>query len=262
MGRRAFGNVGQVNDVDLALGGAGVTPAMSQQIVTDPLRRASVAAACSGEIRLTGIVPTDWAAREMVVSAELVKYGLPAFDASHVEHMSNAAGPHDRFLPSSLTLQMLFPFFYNWNDTEGNAAIKLAHDPNKEWWRTDRSAESLPTKAGILSCNFSQVMQPINLAGWPYFMTMDEQVKLTKQMGGSGLTSAEQLTYLFIRSVVERRLPLWAAGSARCRNTYGSDSSLSVIWDADDGFYVNYWPRSEQSWDLGAVPEVFMALEA
>lgn len=240
----------------------GIGQDLAQATIDDPIRRAVVAAAFRGEIEPVSITPTDWAAREMAVSTELAKYGLPAFDSYHVEYMSNGAGPHDRFLPGDLTLQVLFPFFYNWNNTEDNPTVKLAHDPNKEWWRTDRSVESLPTRTGVLSCNFAQVMQPINLAGWPYLLPMDEQVKLSKQMGGSGLTSVEQLTYLFIRSVVERRLPLWAAGSARCRNTYGSGHSLRVHWYADSGFCVNDWPRSGRDWCLGAVPEVFTALEA
>lgn len=240
----------------------GVDSSHYQATIDDPIRRAVVAAAYRGEIEATSIVPADWAAREMAVNAELMKYGLPSFDEAQVEYMSNGAGQHDRYLPGNLTLQVLFPFFYNWNNTEDNPTVKLAHDPDKEWWRNDKSAESLPTMAGVLTCNYSQVMQPVDLAGRPYFLPMDEQVKLAKQMGGSGLTSAEQVTYLFIRSVVERRLPLWAAGSARCRNAYGSDSSLRVYWCADDGFYVSLWRRSEQSWLLGAVPEVFKALEA
>lgn len=240
----------------------GVSQDMAQTTIDDPIRRAVVAAAYRGEIEAVTIASTDWASREMAVSAELAKYGLPAFDSYHVEYMSTGAGVHDRFVPGDLTLQVLFPFFYNWNDTEDNPTIKLAHDPNKEWWRTDKSAESLPTKTGILSSNFGQVMQPVDLAGRPYFMPMDEQVKLAKQMGGSGLTSVEQLTYMFIRSVVERRLPLWAAGSARCGNLFGSGYSLSVVWSAGIGFYVLYCYRSDQHWYLGAVPEVFTALEA
>lgn len=241
----------------------GVDSSHYQATIDDPIRRAVVAAAYRGEIEGVSVTPADWAAREMAISAELVKYGLPAFDDNKVECMSKGnVGLHDRFLPGDLTLQVLFPFFYNWNNTEDNPAVKLAHDPNKEWWRNDKSAESLPTMAGVLTCNYSQVMQPIDLAGRPYFLPMDEQVKLAKQMGGSGLTSAEQVTYLFIRSVVERRLPLWAAGSARCRNLYGSGYSLRVGWGAGYGFYVFRWVRSEQFWILGAVPEVFTALEA
>lgn len=237
-------------------------------VIDDPIARKTVEAALRGEIEAASIAPADWAAREMAVSAELAKYGLPAFDAYQVEYMSNGAGVHDRFIPGDLTLQVLFPFFYSWNDTEGNEPIKLGHEVNKEWWRTDRSVKPLSTKTGVLSCDFGRVMQPINLAGWPYNLklheddsrVMDHQ-KLMKQMGGSGLTTAEQLTYLFIRSVVERRLPLWAAGSARCCNIYGSDYSLSVYWHAADGFCVCFWNRTDQYCYLGAVPEVFTALE-
>jgi len=232
-----------------------------QATIDDPIRRAAVAAAYRNEIEAASIAPADWAAREMAVSAELVKYGLPAFSAYQVEYMSNGAGVCNRFQPGSLTLQVLLHFFYNWNETKGNPPIKLAYKQGEEWWRTDKSVESLPTKTGVLTCDFGRVMQPIDLAGRPYSLSMYEQVKLAKQTGGSGLTSAEQLTYLFIRSIVERRLPLWAAGSARCCNTYGSGNSLYVRWSADDGFYVGRWARSEQRWDLGSVSEVFTPLE-
>ena len=38
--------------------------------------------------------------------------------------------------------------------------------------------------------------------------------------------------------------------------TYGSDNSLNVNWNADNGFNVNNWNRSDRNWNLGAMPEV------
>lgn len=43
-------------------------------------------------------------------------------------------------------------------------------------------------------------------------------------------------------------------------NIYGSDNSLNVNWNAENGFYVNNWNRTDQNWNLGAVPEVSLLL--
>jgi len=257
----SLANVVTVGELFGMLAELGVGQPEVQATIDDPIRRAVVAAAYRNKIEAVSIAPACWIAREMAISAELVKYGLPAFGAYDVEYMSTCASVHDRFIPDDLTLQVLFPFFYSWNNTGGNEQIKLAHVPGNEWWRTDKNAESLPTKAGVLTCDFDKVMQAVDLSDRPFFLSMDEQVKFAKQMGGSGLTSVEQLTYLFIRSVVERRLPLWSAGLARCCNLYGSGYLLSVDWSADHGFCINHRHRTAKSWRLGAVLEAFTALK-
>jgi len=36
--------------------------------------------------------------------------------------------------------------------------------------------------------------------------------------------------------------------------TYGSDNSLNVNWNANDGLNVNNWNRTDTNWNLGALP--------
>lgn len=235
----------------------GIGQDLVQATINDPIQRSVVAAAYRGEVEATNITPTDWVARELAVSTELAKYGLPALNEYHVEYASKGTiGIHCRLVPVSWTLETMFPFFNSWNEVESNPKVKLYHGRDSEWWRTNKSVQHLPTKAGVLNYSFSQVMQPTDLAGRPFFLNAEEQTAWAKEQGGSGPMSAEQVVYLYIRSVVERKLPLWAAGSVRCCNSYGSDNSLSVDWYADYGFCVYSCSRSGRDWNLGAVPEV------
>jgi len=234
-----------------------------QSVIDDPIKRSVVAAAYRGEIEAASIEPADWIAREMTVSDEFVKLGLEEFSRDQVSFASKGVvGPNARFIPGGLTLEILFLILYEWNKVEENPKVKLYRTPNEEWWHRDRTVESIPTEAGTLVCDFRQAMTPTDMAGRPFSLNMDEQTAWSKEQGSSGLTSAEQLIYLFIRSVVERQLPLWANGYARCRNACGSDYSLGVDWCTGGGFGVSYWGRSSRDWCLGAVPEVFMALGA
>jgi hypothetical protein len=263
-GSNVFGSgIGLADQLGITLTKQRVTAHMVHMANADASRGNSVGAAFRGELVLGEISPEEWIARECAVGEELSGLGLPtAFDPREVVRAANAGVTvHSRFLPGGLTLTALFPLLYAWNEKAGEDDIlKLYGDRDNEWWRKNGSVQQLPTKAGVLTCNFLQVMQPTDLAGRPFYLNMEEQTAWAKAQGGSGLASAEQLVYLFIRSVVERQLPLWAVGSARCCNTYGSDYSLNVYWNAGDGFYVSYWARSDRDWYLGAVPEVFAEL--
>lgn len=254
------------------LGGAGVTNAHLQETINNPIRRATVAAAYKGdtaspvsiedilnrEIIMTGII--QYAKDQTMVNGKEIERALRKLEATN-----GAVTLNDRFIPEGLTLDSLFQFIYRWNAeraSAGETLLKLYNEQDKEWWRTNKDVESLPTKAAILTCDFNTVMRATDLAGRPFNLNMDEQVAWSKEQGGDGIMSAEEVVYLFVRSLIENQLPLWGGGSVRCKNAYGSDDSLGVRFCADDGFSVDDWRRSDQSWSLGALPGKSLVLES
>jgi hypothetical protein len=200
--------------------------------------------------------PREWIDRELAIGDELTKYGLKPFNICQVVCASSGTISRDhRFLPGGLELQMLLRFFNNWSSVKGNQRV------NPPGHGTDlREAENVPTKVGIINCNFVKVMQPTGLDNRPFLLNLRKQVVWAREQGGSGIMTAEQVIYLLIRSMVERRLPLWAYGEVRCRNTYGPDRTLTVGWGTIYGFST-FWAFSHTALHyLGAIPEVFTPL--
>jgi len=175
---------------------------------------------------------------------------------------------HDRFVPAGLGLPQLFTAIYAFNawaqEREqaevGRMPIPLYHKQGEEWWRTDKGVQHLPTKAGVSRLNHATAMQPYNMTGRPYNRNYDEQVEDAKKMRFDGIMETELATYHFLRNVIEFGRPLWAAGSCRCVNAYGSTGSLYVGWDADDGFIVSYWARELRDWDIGSLSRKYLEL--
>lgn len=261
----AFGaGNGLSHQFGLAMGQQGVRPGMFQQAVIDPIRAAAVAFALRGEA-ITKVSFEDLLTREInIVGIFCQTVGIHCPEPGMIEQAlrlpeeaNGSVTVNNRFMPGDLTLKMLFQFIYNWNAQrvkDGEAPLKLYDEQSKEWWRENKDVESLPTDAAILTCDFNTVMRATDLAGRPFNLNMDEQIAWAKELGGDGIRSAEEVVYLFIRCLIENQLPLWGGGSVRCKNAFGSDSSLYVFFYADDGFYVDRWSRSGQYWDLGALP--------
>lgn len=191
-------------------------------------------------------------------SQETIKRGLKA-----AQKTWGSISVHDRFVPAGIGLPEAFRFFCNFDkqqEAAGQPTLKLYDDVRKEWWCQDKDIEHLATQAGIIRCDFHTVWLPTDIQGRPFDLGHDDQVAWAKEQGGDGLTSAEETLYLFARCLLELQRPLWGAGLVRCRNRYGSDGSLHVDWDADDGLFVGYWNRDDAHWALAALPRKFMAL--
>jgi hypothetical protein len=236
-----------------------------QSVINDPIQRRRVAAVICGQ-ELPGVVQLNQiVAREnnvLTLLCEWMGVKYPGVEVvSYALHKAEAEwggiSIHDRVLPADLGLSQLFNGFYAFNAAKGEqreVPIKLGHPANGEWWRTDKGVQHLPTELSVIRQDLGAVMQPTDLLGRPFNLNLEEQMAWSKEQGGDGITSAKETVYLFLRSVYERGLPLWAAGSCRTRNTFGSANSLSVRWYAYDGFSVDYWNREHRDWDLGAFP--------
>lgn len=258
----------------LSAGEAGVTSDhLQQNVVNNPVQRAMVITAMRGDLTLGMPSFADILEREASIVGSFCRMaGLSYPPLRQIEKALCLAeatrdfvSVNDRFIPGGIGLEQAFQFLYNWNAEQikqGGIPLKLYNEigkVGKEWWRTDKDVEFIPTQAGILTCDFGAVSRS-DMAGRPFNLTLDDQIAWAKDQGGDGITSIEELVYLFIRSIIECRLTLWGGGSMKCRNACGSGYSLGVHWVAGGGFDVGLWRRSVQDWDLGAVARKFLAL--
>lgn len=238
------------------------------RVVNDPVTRRQVAAIIKGE-SLRPISLDDLLAREIELTTRFFTgIGTIPHDEQIKRALEQAQDQwgglteNDRFVPL-IGLEEAFQFHYGWNakrKTEGLLGLKLGHEQDKEWWRTDKQVEHLPTVAGVIRCNFATLMEWTDLDGRPFNLNYDEHMTWGSEQGGDGITSVEDNVYLNARSLMERGLPLIPLGLLRCRNCCGSGDSLNVRCDAAHGFDVEHWPRFDQHWSLGAVSRKFVAL--
>jgi len=267
--RDAFGQgLGIGHEFGLAMGDEHVTPTMLKFAASDPLRKKSVGAALRGELTFAKADFDFILTREQENITTIFNFaGIKQPETDMIvralrsaEERFGVITTHDRVIPASLTLDILFRALYGFNawatNQDGYQPIKLEHNQNGEWWGTDRDVKHLPTELGVLRLDFAEAMQATDLIGRPYNLNMDDQNAWALEQGGSGLYSAEQTIYVFLRSIIERNRLLWSVGSCRCRNAYGSGRSLRVRFDAGDGFCVDYWDCDVRRWSLGALPEV------
>ncbi len=211
----------------------------------------------------------DLLAREVATVNQICEMGLigeGVFDtetvAHHLRKAENVWGElteHYRFIPGGLDLPELYQVLYQLDDwSEGNSF--LYDTRGEEWWRTDDKIEHIPTDLGVLDCNLTTANYMTGMDGAPYNLNLNQQENWARQQGGDRLMSAEEILYLFVRSIKERSLPLWAFGSARCRDTSGLDCSLYVRWNAGEGLHVGYWGVDAQHPSLGALARKFCKL--
>ncbi|TSC93641.1 MAG: hypothetical protein Athens101428_597, partial [Candidatus Berkelbacteria bacterium Athens1014_28] len=147
---RAFSNTGQASEVDLALGKLGVTPAMSQRLVTDPAIGVAVAASMRGELTLGEISPEDWIARESAIGEELVKLGLPMFDQGEVVKIAEAGvGVYNRFSLGGCGRKQLLKACEV-------AGIKLYTGNTKDG---DYDGDRIATVAGVFTLDYASIFR-------------------------------------------------------------------------------------------------------
>jgi hypothetical protein len=249
---RAFSNTGQASEVDLALGKHGVTPAMSQRVVTEQTIGAAVAASMRGDLTLGEISPEEWIARERVAGESLAELGLSMFDQGEVVKAAEmGVGIYDRFIPSGLDRKQLLRACEQ-------AGIKLYAGNAKDG---DYDGERIATVAGIFTLDYASIFRPTNADQHPYMLPYDRQWSWAAEQGGDGFSTAEEAMYMaFLRPKAEIGYLPYMGGSIRCQNDYGSDDSLYVRWNADYGLDVNGWSGSDANWNLWALPRKFRAL--
>lgn len=244
---------------------------VQRSVVNDAVQRRRVAAIIKGE-DLPEISIDDLIERENSILLTLCHWMSVDYpghneieDALRKAHSQwGGISVHDRVLPAGLDLAKIFAGFYFFNGVrtrDNEISLKMSNEPNKEWWRTDSDVQHIPTELSVIRQDLACVMQPIDLAGRPFNLNIEEQVVWAKEQGCDSIMSAEEVTYLFLRSVYERNLPLWPAGSCRTCNTYVFTRSLRVYWDAESGFGVEYWNRDNRNRYLGALPRNVLVID-
>lgn len=221
-------------------------------VINSAVQRRAVAQAIKGTITAASIAPEEWTEREMMIGAKLGELGLPMFDQYQVEYASNGEPDlNDRFVTDGLGRRQIL-------EACRKAGLKIYSDNAES--ADYNGGDTMPTRAGVLTLNFTEAMVATDIVGRPYCLNMTDQLAWAKEQGGDGLLTVEEVLYLFLRSALERGRPLWSTGSCRCANASGSGCSLCVHWYAGDGLSVHYYGRSEQRWHLGALPRKFQAL--
>lgn len=252
---RAFGNAGQINDVDLALGDWGVTPDQVQRIVTHPIIANRVVRALRGDGDVMGGVMTqdDWVGQELVGLRELSKCGMPPVDPDRVARAWQAGYDLTRcYMPGDLRCEWLL--------RELLPAVGMQHVGEK----IIEARGEHPTEEGVFTCDLSRIMTPTNRKGHPFWLNYKGQLVWAQEQGGNDLTSAEETLYLLARAYIALGHFPFAGGMIRCRNRVGSGSYRMRVECNSAGLVVlaNWIADADSGYDPGAIPRKFKALGA
>ena len=243
------------------LEGEGVTCQIFQRgVIDNPVTRKKVVALLLGQPMPQEVAFDTLLERELAGTARVCELaGVSTLDDTVVKLALEKAvqvwghlTKHDRFVPEELNRRQLLAVCQN-------AGLKLNGGSHKS---ANCNGEELPTEAGVNRFNLSCALQPTDLRGRPFLLPASEQHDWALSQGGDSLMSAEEALFLFARSAIERSLPLWGVGWARCRNASSSGCSLGVYWNAAYGLDVHGLGRYRQGWGLGALPREFVALGA
>ena len=267
--QRALSNLGQANDVDLALGGSGVTPEMMNRVVTYPILRMRVAAALHGETA-PPVTLDDLVAREIALTKQWCELAEVTYPGDKIVQQvlmdaDKAWGGltvNDRFIPGGLWLDETFQAIIGWNarcdeESQLGSKVKLAVKPGEEFWHTDKSVQRLKTEQGVFRCRspLKEILHPWDAESTPYNLSYDRQDEICREAGGEGLCFAAEMIYFSVRGTLEKPgQPCWSPLVVRVKDFYGSGDSLSVLWDAGGLVVSNWCCRDDACCDLGALP--------
>lgn len=256
--KNAFGRgVGLAHEFGLAMVKERVTLAMLDRAGKDPIFRAKLGAMFRGETVEVTTTFDQLLSRETELTKQVCELTSTAYSGDSIVEQAlrkgeaewNGFTEHDRFVPAGLNRQSLLLAYRK-------AGLKLNSDEKS----ADCDGENLPTEVGIIRQDLTSMMTPTDLAGRPFYLSMEEQEKWAKAQGGDGLTSVEETLFLVLRKVLELSAAPWSAGWCRCRNSHSSDNSLNVRWHADNGLKVNFGNRGYYNWYEGALVRKFLAL--
>lgn len=257
--RRAFGNIGQVDQIDLALGEAGVTPKQVNRLVSDPFARQQVADLLASREPTLAVLQEAWIQREINVLNVLSSLGLDCSDncAAAIRELAEGGcyGQHHYFIPGELSIAVLGRVGHSVDKRIRNFDGDISIPP----------PNNVPTTAGVLECRLSEIMTPTDSDHRPFHLSYEEQVAWARQHHGCGLTSVEEALWLLIRARLELDKFPFVGGRIRCRNSFLPQShtpksarrgGLGIVVLAYDCRVEDL--DAEALWSCGAIPRRFI----
>jgi len=249
--KRAMRNLGQANDVDLALGGEGVTPEMLNQIVTSPYVARLIAGVLSGNNVPTIMTKDDWVGNELAELAILTEWGMPPVDHDRVaKSWEENYGFAQLYIPGGLTRELLF---LQMTPASGTKCYDKDIIPN---------AEMIPTEEGIFICDLARIMTPTDKKQRPFNLDYAGHLAWAKEQGGFDLLSGEEFNYLLLRAIARLGFVPYMGGWSRCRNRFGSSKRLNAKFYAVSGFRFYTGSDAYSYWYYGTVARKFKPLAA
>jgi len=238
-------------------------------VTNDAIARKRVEAALRGE---TGppVTLDDLVNRETALTKQwcgLAKMAYPGADVvdrvlREADQTWGGLNEHDRFVPGSIGLELAFQAIIGWNEQcdkerQPGLKVKLAVTPGEEFWRQDKSVQRLPTDCGVFRCGvpLAEIAHPWDSQGRPYNLIHEAQDEACREVGGEGLSTAEELMFLVGRGTIEHPgRPCWPPTCFRAKNFFGSGSSLSVYWNVGGLKVISWYGRDSTFCGLGALP--------
>lgn len=262
---RVFANTGQVSEIDLALGRAEKPPTSHelQRIIFEPPIRDAVVAA----LRQTSLFREEPIPAEQLLERELqalayaqeLTKDFPSVEEEQVkrviEKKQKATGvlsTWDYFQPEGLAISTGLSLF-------SALGFKFYMEEGSEWWRKEKEIEFLPTKVGIMTCDFRRVGTFFDIQLRPFNLNYEEQIAWAKEQGGDTIYSVEEAFYRNFRGYQLLGYPIGFNGRERCRNKDDSGFSQVLCWNAGRGLGVNVESVNDRNWLDGAFPRKFLS---
>ena len=204
----------------------GVSDVQLLHVIVNPGFRAQVKNSFNG--RHPGIATISkelWVERESAVLLRLIELSLEV--GSSMQHVTSAWREdftvHHRYIPAGFTRSNLLSAFVLLDASPIKQQLKQA---------VDSFSTTLPTEAGVLISDLEKIGRPTDAQHRPFGLERDEQEIWSKDQGGDGLLSAEEVLYLFLRSRIELGfipiVGIWIGCQNSSHSQYGQ---LGVIFD-------------------------------
>ena len=262
--QRAFSNSGQVNDVDIALGKAGLTPVLSQLMVAPSIAR-QVADVLTGSNVKGAMSKNEWVERELAEVTTLFDWGMSSYlskiDADCVARAwKTGHGLSHLYVPRGLGLLTLA---HNMVPASG---VKTDLDNKRATLRRYNDVTGISTRAGVLVCDLQCIMSPTDKYLRPFSLSkLDQFSAWAQDQGGSGLSSVEEALYILLRAIRRTGFMPFAEGKIVCCNESRDNTFMAVSHTLHDGLRLVYCKRGSITGSrclFGGIPRVFVLQES
>lgn len=228
-----------------------------QRMIDIPFVRREVIEASHGTGYGKPMTKDDWVETQVAINERKIELGLPKPDRPLADLVAAAYqagyGSSRHFQMSGGTQALLLQAMISFGTKLNGGTVESARF---------KDGDAIPTENGVFDCDLSRLMTPTDLQMRPFNLNYDGHDQWCKEQGGTGMSTVEQTLDLLLTALLIHGYHTFMGGWIRCRNAYGSDSSLYVDLYADDGVNVRWANRTVLvHWYGGTLPEKFTKLE-